>query len=125
MKNDTVQISDRFKKREFVVNIDEESQYPQPILCQLTQDRCSKLDNFEAGDKVKVDFYLKGREWQSPQGDVKYFISVDAWTIEKLSGEAPVENKQAPSEIPLPSGPNPFENNDKDMDSKADDDLPF
>lgn len=117
-------ISDRFKKREFVVMIDEESQFPQPILCQFTQDRCSNLDGFTSGEQVKVDFYLKGREWSSPSGEIKYFISADAWSISKLDASA--ENKAvAPpadsSEVPPPPPPSPF----NDATDNAEDDLPF
>jgi len=80
-------ISEKFKKREFVVT-DESSQYPQHISFQATQDRCALLENFKEGDNVKVSFYLRGREWNSPGGEVKYFNSLDAWTIDKISGDA-------------------------------------
>jgi single-stranded DNA-binding protein len=124
---DTQVVSDRFKKREFVVMIDEESQFPQPIMCQFTQDRCSKLESYNAGDKVKVEFYLKGREWTSPQGDVKYFISADAWSIEKLGGNAEqvvYKNEGSSSaDIPPPPSPTTFEN--INSEEAKDDDLPF
>jgi len=124
---DTQVISDRFKKREFVVMIDEESQFPQPIMCQFTQDRCSKLDNFNSGDKVKVEFYLKGREWTSPQGEVKYFLSADAWTIDTLGGNtepAVYQNEGSTGDIPPPPPPTTFESDSSKGDSEEDD-LPF
>ena len=83
--NDTVQISDSFKKREFVV-IDASGQYAQTIQFQTVQDRCEVLDGFKVGDQVEVTFFLRGREWESPKdGTVKYFNSLDAWQIEPLS----------------------------------------
>ena len=123
---DTQVVSDRFKKREFVVMIDEEGQFPQPIMCQFTQDRCSKLDSYNSGDKVKVEFYLKGREWTSPQGEVKYFISADAWTIDKLGGNAEqvvYQNEGSSAAIPPPPSPATFENDTKG--DAEEDDLPF
>ena len=40
------------------------------------------------GDEVKVEFSLRGREWKSPQGETRYFNSLDVWTLEKLSAGA-------------------------------------
>jgi len=79
---DTVQVSDKFSKREFVVN-DSSSMYPQDISLQSTQDKCSMLDGYKEGDNVEVSFNLRGREWTSPQGEVKYFNTLEAWRIEK------------------------------------------
>ena len=83
--NDTVQISDSFKKREFVV-IDASGQYAQTILLQTVQDKCNLLDKFKVGDSVNVSFNLNGREWESPKdGTIRFFNSLDAWKIEPLS----------------------------------------
>lgn len=81
---DTVQISDKFTKREFVVN-DSSSMYPQDIMLQSVQDKCSMLDGYKEGDNVEVSFNLRGREWTSPTGEVKYFNTLEAWRIEKGS----------------------------------------
>jgi len=75
-------INDRFRKREFVLT-DDSSQYPQYISFQLTQDKCALLDAFNIGDEMTVSFNLRGREWTSPKGEVKYFNSLEAWRIEK------------------------------------------
>lgn len=84
MKGDTVQVSDKFSKRDLVLT-DASSMYPQDILFQLAQDKCSLLDGHSAGDKIEVSFNIRGREWTSPQGEVKYFNTLEAWRIEKLS----------------------------------------
>jgi hypothetical protein len=78
---DTKQVSERFTKREFVLEL-ADGKYPQTVLFQLTGDRCGILDQFQVGDEVRVEFNLRGREWKSPQGDVKYFNSLDVWRIE-------------------------------------------
>jgi hypothetical protein len=78
--NPTQVISEKFSKREFVLT--DESQYPQDILFQATQDKCSLLDNIGVGQQVEVSFNLRGREWTSPAGEVKYFNTLEAWRIE-------------------------------------------
>lgn len=81
VKGQTQQVSEKFKKSEIVVT-DNSSQYPQHISFQLTQDKCSIIDNYNVGDEIKVHFNLRGREWTSPQGETKYFNSLEAWRIE-------------------------------------------
>ncbi|MFN0250982.1 MAG: DUF3127 domain-containing protein [Kofleriaceae bacterium] len=78
---ETKQVSARFTKREFVVEI-EDGKYPQMIMFQLSGDRCAMLDNFRVGDQVRVTFNVRGREWKSPQGETKYFNSLDVWKLE-------------------------------------------
>jgi hypothetical protein len=79
--NATNIVNDKFKKREIVITDNSNTQYPQHIICQLTQDKCSLADQFYVGDEVKVDINLRGREWTSPQGEVKYFNTIEIWKI--------------------------------------------
>jgi hypothetical protein len=120
--NDTVQVSERFSKREFVLT-DNASMYPQDILFQATQDKCSLLDTFQVNDQVEVSFNLRGREWTSPQGEIKYFNTLEAWRIEKV-GQAPQGMPQGgPSTMNL----DPIVNIESSgLNTQAeDDDLPF
>jgi len=87
VKNDTVQVSEKFSKREFVVT-DNTSQYPQDVMFQLTQDKCALLDSIQINDQIVVSFNLRGREWTSPQGEVRYFNTLDAWRIEKAGAQS-------------------------------------
>jgi single-strand DNA-binding protein len=79
---ETKQVSERFSKREFVVEV-ADGKYPQFVSFQLTGDRVSALDEFTVGDQVRVTFNLRGREWRNPQGEVKYFNSLDVWKLEQ------------------------------------------
>lgn len=79
---ETKQVSERFSKREFVLELADNPKYPQTVLFQLTGDRCAQLDSMSVGDQVRVEFSLRGREWRSPSGEVKYFNSLDVWKIE-------------------------------------------
>ena len=81
--NETQVISEKFKKREFVVT-DTSSMYPQDVMFQSVQDKCDMLNGYSVEDQVEVSFNLRGREWTSPDGVVKYFNTLDAWRIEKM-----------------------------------------
>lgn len=116
---DTVQISEKFSKREFVIN-DTSSMYPQDILFQAVQDKCSMIDGFNENDQVEVSFNLRGREWTSPQGEVKYFNTLDAWRIEKVGQGMP---QGGPSEMNLDTAPTSAPS--PSTESADDDDLPF
>ena len=85
---DTTQVSEKFSKRDLVVS-DTSSMYPQDILFQVVQDKCVLLDTFMEGQTVEVSFNLKGREWVSPQGEVKYFNTLEAWRIDTVGGSTP------------------------------------
>ncbi len=85
----TQEVSASFKKRELVVTTEE--QYPQHVLVEFTQDKCDVLNSYAVGQDVKVGINLRGREWVNPQGETKYFNSIQGWRIEK-DGEAPTQN---------------------------------
>ena len=70
-----------FQAREFVILISE-SNYPQHIKFQLTQDRCSIIDKYNEGEQIKVFFDLRGREWNE-----KFFTNLNAWRVEQISNE--------------------------------------
>ncbi len=123
-KFDTVQVSDKFKKREFVLTIEPSSPYPQHVSLQLVQDKVNLIDNISVGEEIKVYFNLKGREWVSPQGETKYFNTIDAWKLEKVSGAAP----QAQNNYSNQTQQNAAGNNGTApvfTSNVADDDLPF
>lgn len=91
---ETQQVSERFTKREFVVEITDNPKYPQVVLFQTTGDRCDQLNDVSVGDEVRVEFSLRGREWRNQSGEVKYFNSLDVWKIETVRKAAP---RPAPS----------------------------
>ena len=68
-----------FRKRELVVTTDE--QYPQHILTEFVQDKCDLLDKFQVGQDVEIGINLRGRDWVNPEGETKYFNSIQGWRI--------------------------------------------
>ncbi len=107
--------SNGFRKREVVVTTEE--QYPQHIMIEFVQDKTDLLNNFQTGQPVKIGVNLRGREWVNPQGETKYFNSIQGWRIENLqAGSTP--GQQAP-----PSA-DQFEPA-QDLKDEDYDDLPF
>ena len=108
--------SNGFRKREWVITTEE--QYPQDLLIEFIQDKCDILNSYKVSESVKVDINLRGREWESPQGEVKYFNSIQGWRIEKLTSE------DTDSNIPPVPPADAFEPADNINDNEPDD-LPF
>nr|WP_321415831.1 DUF3127 domain-containing protein [uncultured Allomuricauda sp.] len=105
-----------FRKREVVVTTEE--QYPQHILVEFVQDKCDLLNNYSVGQMVKISINLRGREWVNPQGETKYFNSIQGWRIENLQSEPAGDNM--PPVPPMEA----FEPAD-DYKDEDHDDLPF
>ena len=105
-----------FRKREVVVTTEE--QYPQDLLIEFIQDKCDILNSYNVGENVKIDINLRGREWESPQGEIKYFNSIQGWRIEKLGVED--QNDMVP---PIPQTEESTDNEEFGKDEP--DDLPF
>jgi len=105
--------SNGFRKRELVLTTDE--QYPQFLLIEFVQDKCDLLNNFNVGEDVKISINLRGREWQNPQGEIKYFNSIQGWRLEKMqAGADTVPPMDASGFEPVSS-----------VDDSEPDDLPF
>lgn len=97
-----------FQKRELVVTTEE--QYPQHILIEFVQDKCSLLNQFRLGESVTVGINIRGREWVKDDGETKYFNSIQGWKIQS-NGTPKADNQ-------------PFQTTDAVNDNDPDD-LPF
>jgi hypothetical protein len=114
-----------FRKRELVVTTDE--QYPQHIMIEFTQDKCDLLNNYRVGEPVKVSINLRGREWVNPQGETKYFNSIQGWRIEKMQPEAPAQGypqQDYQQQVPPPAANDSFQPATNYREEEHDD-LPF
>ncbi len=108
--------SNGFRKRELVITTEE--QYPQHILVEFIQDKTDLLNNFQVGQDVKISINLRGREWVNPQGETKYFNSIQGWRIE--SHQADAHEGEVPPIPPMDTFEPVNDLNDEDHD-----DLPF
>lgn len=108
--------SNGFRKREVVLTTDE--QYPQHLMIEFVQDKTDLLNNFQVGQKVNISINLRGREWVNPQGETKYFNSIQGWRIEKVQTGEGADNMPP---VPPMEAFEPAEN----LKEEDYDDLPF
>ena len=122
------QVSDKFRKREFVVEKQENGTtaiFVDYIKFQLVQDKCDLINDSFMNTEVKVSFNIKGNKWER-DGKVNYFTNLDAWRIEKVE-----QNAATPQS--MPSTPNTAFNDTNDLppyintgdDIMNDDQVPF
>jgi hypothetical protein len=110
-KYDEVVISDKFKKREFVLEKNDNG-FIDTVKFQLVQNKTNLIDDFNPGDLLKVSFNIKGNKWKD-----NYFVNLQAWRIEKtdeITISAPPSKPPPPSLNDMPPEP-----------GNPDDDLPF
>lgn len=94
VKYDTQVVSDKFKKREFVLELADDingNTYTNYAKMQLVQAKCDIIDRFNEGDQVKVSFNIKGNRWER-DGKVNFITNLDAWRIEPATAGAPANN---------------------------------
>lgn len=108
--------SNGFRKREMVLTTDE--QYPQHLMIEFVQDKTDLLNSYQAGQQVRVSINLRGREWVNPQGETKYFNSIQGWRIEVLQPDA---DQSGMPPVPPMEAFEPAE----DLKEEDYDDLPF
>lgn len=118
VKEETVKVSDKFQKREFVIEVvnEKNAEWSDFVKFQSVQDRVSIIDPFNLGDKIKVSFNIKGNRWER-DGRVNYFTNLDAWRVEKVEDN---DNElPSSSSIPLP------DQLDELPPSEQEDEFPF
>ena len=93
---DTVQVTETFKKREFIIEDNKNPEYPEYIKVELIQDKVSLLDSLNVGDEVNVLINIKGRKWEDKEGNIRYFNSIQGWKIES---ENQGINQETPNEV--------------------------
>lgn len=109
-----VTVSDKFKKRELIIEYAENPTYPEFLKFEATQDKVNILDNVKVGDQVEVFFNLRGRPWTNKEGVTTYFNSLVVWRVNALAA-----GESAVASTPAYAAP-------ADISSSADDDdLPF
>lgn len=113
-----VNVSESFSKRDLVVTTEE--QYPQHITIQFNKEKCDLLNSFQIGQQVEVGINLRGREWTNPQGETRYFNSIEGWKI-NLQGQ---QQGQAMSQT---NSPQSFQqpNQNQTVGFQSEQQLPF
>jgi hypothetical protein len=65
-KNPIIQVSDKFRKIDFIILTT--SDYPQYLQIQAGNDKCDLLNGINGGDMVTAKVNVKGRLWTPPGG---------------------------------------------------------
>lgn len=67
-----------FSKREVVVTPENE-RFPNDIPVSFAKDRAKLLDPLKPGERVKIQFDLRGREYNG-----RYFVNCEGWKLERI-----------------------------------------
>ncbi|MFA6944295.1 MAG: DUF3127 domain-containing protein [Pedobacter sp.] len=107
-----ITVSDKFKKRELILEYAENPTYPEFVKFEAVQDKVNLFDNIKVGDQVELFFNLRGRPWTDKTGKTSYFNTLSVWRLTPLgSGDtaaaapeyaAPVDISSAPDDDDLP-----------------------
>lgn len=102
---ETEQATATFKKRLLVLETDSDSNYPQKVAFEFTQEATAKLDKISVGEIATVYFNLRGRDWTNKEGVVKYFNTIQGWRVETGAKQ---KAAIAPMEVPADCDDLPF-----------------
>ena len=113
-------------KQEFILEFPDGNYTSQVCFTAFGQDKVADLDKYQVGDRIKVSFNLRSREFNG-----RWYNDLQVWRIAPAgTGAAPAAPAAAPS-APLaqaapiaPAAPAPTID-DMPADSPESDDLPF
>lgn len=125
-----------FYRREFVLdctryNPDTGEPWENHPKFDLSGNNCAVIDQFQIGQKVTVDFSLKGAKYPDQQtGEIKYFTTINAFRIalaEQQQQQSQYQPQTAPTgQQPAPQQAQPFPPQvDANGQPVQNDDLPF
>lgn len=106
-----ITVSEKFKKRELIIEYAENPSYPEFVKFEAVQDKVNLFDNIKLGDQVELFFNLRGRAWIDKMGKTSYFNTLVVWRINPISSggsstapeyAAPVDISSAPEDDDLP-----------------------
>jgi hypothetical protein len=93
-------VNDKFKSKDVVILTDEK--YPQYITVQFTQEKTELISQNNIGEQVEVSINLRGREWKSPTGEIKYFNTIEGWQINEVQNESNLKEQPLECSDDLP-----------------------
>ena len=114
-------------KQEFVLEYPDGNFNSEVCITAWGQDKVSELDRFNEGDRLKVSFNIRAREYNG-----RWYNDLRAWRISSAqpqgqAAQAPAYAAPAPSyNDPAPAAPAPsYEDMPAEDASQSVDDLPF
>lgn len=126
-----------FYRREFVLdctryNPDTGEPWENHPKFELAGNNCNLIDQFQIGQKVTVDFSLKGAKYPDQQtGEIKYFTTINAFKIALVEQQqnqyqpATAPTNQQPAQQYAAAQPFPPQVDENGVPVDNADDLPF
>lgn len=106
VKYDTQHVNDKFRKREFVLELQEEingNMYTNYAKFQCVQNKCDILDRYAEGEDVIVAFNIKGNRWER-DGKVNFITNLDCWQIKSAGSNKPSQYATDPNSKGMVTG---------------------
>lgn len=105
-----ITVSDKFKKRELILEYAENPTYPEYVKFEAVQDKVDLFDKIKVGDQVELFFNLRGRPWTDKTGKTSYFNTLSVWRLNAIGSSesaapeyaAPIDISSAPGDDDLP-----------------------
>lgn len=115
-----------WSKQEFILEFPDGNYTSQACFTAFGQDKVAELDKYQVGDKVKVSFNLRSREFNG-----RWYNDLQIWRVSP-AGAAPAQQNASPAApapvtpayAPAQQAPAPTID-DMPADSVDQDDLPF
>lgn len=80
-KSDTVVVSEKFQKREFVVKVPD-GNYEQYVKMQLVQAKVEDIEDVKIGAEIEVSYNFSGKPFKGKNGEEMIFTTIQAWKID-------------------------------------------
>ena len=107
-----------WSKQEFILEYPDGNFTSQVCMLAFGQDKVQELEKYQVGDRVKVAFNIKSREYNG-----RWYTDIQIWRISPAGDTAPAA-AAAPQQAPVYDAPAPTLE-DMPGDDVQGDDLPF
>lgn len=105
----------QWAKQEFVLEYPDGNYTSQACFTAFGQDKVAELDKYQAGDRIKVSFNIKSREYNG-----RWYTDLQIWRVAPAAAPSAAPVGPAPmNDIPAPTL------DDMPADSSESEDLPF
>ena len=110
----------QWMKQEFILEYPDGNFTAQAFFTAFGQDKVAELDKYQVGDRIRVSFNVKSREFNG-----RWYNDLQIWRIAPASQAAPAAPAAASAPVPPPPPSAPAPTLDDMPADLPEDDLPF
>ncbi|MBR4774830.1 MAG: DUF3127 domain-containing protein [Bacteroidales bacterium] len=110
----------QWMKQEFILEYPDGNFTAQAFFTAFGQDKVAELDKYQVGDRIRVSFNVKSREFNG-----RWYNDLQIWRIAPASQAAPAAPAAASAPVPPPPPAAPAPTLDDMPADLPEDDLPF